>query len=84
MKFSVIYVQNGVIINHIGNSFLGIPPRKMEIKVSPKKFRMGIAKYRNGYFIQDAFPFLTAEQREFMISGTTNEDWEIFEKWGAA
>jgi hypothetical protein len=27
--------------------------------------------------MQDQFPYLTPEQREFLISGTTPEEWEI-------
>lgn len=34
-----------------------------------------IAKYHNGAMVQDAFPNLTADQREFIISGTTAEEW---------
>lgn len=35
-----------------------------------------IAKYHNGASVQDAFPHLTADQREFIISGTTAEEWD--------
>ena len=35
-----------------------------------------IAKYHNGALVQDAFPHLTADQREFIISGTTAEEWD--------
>ena len=34
-----------------------------------------IAKYHNGALVQDAFPHLTADQREFIISGATAEEW---------
>jgi hypothetical protein len=38
-----------------------------------------IAKWLNGELIQVAMPNLTADQREFMISGATPEEWdEIF------
>ena len=35
-----------------------------------------IAKYHNGASVQDAFPHLTADQREFIISGATAEEWD--------
>ena len=34
-----------------------------------------IAKYHNGALVQDAFPHLTADQREFIVSGATAEEW---------
>jgi len=38
-----------------------------------------IAKWLNGELIQVAMPNLTNDQREFMISGSTPEEWdEIF------
>lgn len=30
-----------------------------------------------GRFVQDAFPMLTKEQREFLVSGTSPKGWEI-------
>lgn len=32
--------------------------------------------YANGAMIQDAFPNLTADQREFIKTGYTAEEWE--------
>lgn len=38
-----------------------------------------IEKWRSGTLIQKAMPHLTAEEREFLISGTTPADWaEMF------
>lgn len=34
-----------------------------------------IEEWENGKLIQDAMPNLTADEREFMISGATPEDW---------
>ena len=36
----------------------------------------GLFAYRNGAFIQDAFPTLSKDEREFLISGTSPEGWE--------
>jgi len=38
--------------------------------------REEMAKYESGALIQDAFPNLTPEQREFILSGTTEEEWK--------
>lgn len=34
-------------------------------------------QYRNGALLQQAFPNLTAEEREFFKTGYTPEDWEM-------
>lgn len=34
-------------------------------------------KYRRGSYVQDCFPYLTAGEREFLISGTSDEGWKI-------
>ena len=34
--------------------------------------------WHNGKFIQDAFPYLTAGQRELMLSNTCNDCWNRF------
>lgn len=32
-------------------------------------------KYRQGSYVQDAFPYLSKGDREFLISGTSDEGW---------
>jgi len=34
-----------------------------------------LEEYRHGALIQDAFPALTDDQREFFMSGITDEEW---------
>ena len=34
-------------------------------------------QYRNGALLQNAFPNLTAEEREFFKTGLTAEDWSM-------
>jgi hypothetical protein len=34
-------------------------------------------RYRQGGYVQDCFPYLDASQREFLISGTSQEGWDI-------
>jgi hypothetical protein len=42
-----------------------------------------LSKYNNGALIQNAFPHLTASEREFLKSGTTQEEWDcIFDEVG--
>ena len=36
-------------------------------------------RYDSGAYVQDAFPHLSADDREFIISGVTAEEWtELF------
>lgn len=37
-------------------------------------------KYLDGYFVQDAFPNLSADDREFILTGITKKDWETIFK----
>lgn len=49
----------------------------MEIPLSEKEYAQRFAQYRNGAKIQDAFSILTPEQREFIMTGITSEEWNL-------
>lgn len=34
-------------------------------------------KYRQGGYVQDCFPYLSKGDREFLISGTSDEGWQM-------
>ncbi len=40
--------------------------------------RQQLTKWDCGELIQNVMPHLTLEQREFLISGTTPEEWELY------
>jgi len=44
----------------------------LDIPVTPEQ----IAKWKNGAFIQDAMPNISADQREFLMTGITPTEWE--------
>jgi hypothetical protein len=44
----------------------------MEIDVSDAQ----LEAWRDGALIQNAMPNLTADEREFIMTGTTKEEWE--------
>jgi hypothetical protein len=50
--------------------------RTLDIPVTHEQFW----EWQRGALIQNAMPHLTADQREFIISGITPEEWE--EMWG--
>jgi hypothetical protein len=35
-----------------------------------------VARYNNGWLLQEAFPQLSAGEREFFKTGITDEEWE--------
>lgn len=43
--------------------------KSMVFNCSIDSFRIGLQLYRNGMLIQNAFPFLSDDEREFLISG---------------
>lgn len=46
--------------------------KEMDLPVTEEQ----MARYNNGEMAQRAFPNLTADEREFIISGTTADVWE--------
>ncbi len=46
--------------------------REINMDVTPAQF----AEWRSGTLIQDAFPDLTKAEREFLMTGTTQEEWD--------
>lgn len=49
---------------------------EMEIPMKEEDFLAAFYKLDKGMLIQDAFPNLNPEQREFILSGTTPEEWD--------
>ena len=44
----------------------------MDLPITEEQYN----EWQSGIFIQDAMPHLTADEREFLISGCTKEDWD--------
>jgi hypothetical protein len=49
---------------------------KMQLECSPNQFMAAFKKYNQGAMIQDAFPFLSAEEREFLMTGIRPDEWK--------
>lgn len=47
--------------------------RTCDLDISPEQ----LALYQQGLLIQDAFPNLSADQREFFMTGVTPEEWNL-------
>ena len=50
--------------------------RVVFLGVDIELYKKGLETYANGELIQQAFPFLSADQREFLISGLTPEEFK--------
>lgn len=50
--------------------------KSMTFNCTVRDFDHGMSDYQNGMLMQDAFHFLNADEREFLISGTTPEEWK--------
>jgi hypothetical protein len=49
----------------------------MTLPIDIEDFTEGMARWGKGTLIQLAFPDLTDEQREFLMTGTTQQEWDI-------
>jgi hypothetical protein len=47
-----------------------------EIPLTEEAFEEGMRLYSKGALIQDAFPTLSAADREFVLTGITTEEWD--------
>jgi hypothetical protein len=69
---STIKLNTGVCLHCGQNGF---------IEMSEDDYTQGMIAYKQGSFVQQAFPNLCADQREQIISGTHPECWlEMFQE----
>ena len=54
--------------------------READINVTPEQLQ----RWRNGELIQVACPQLTPDEREFIMTGITPEEWEKLKEPGSA
>jgi hypothetical protein len=48
----------------------------MELNIEPSVFESSLRKWESGTLLQDAFPTLSPDEREFVKTGVTPEEWE--------
>jgi len=59
------------------SSFTGIE-HTIELPITKEEYLYGLADHSSGKFIQNAFPTLNADEREFILTGVTKEEWDEF------
>jgi len=55
---------------------------EMEIPLSLEEFKECYGKWRDGFLIHHAFPTLDSNEREFIKSGITPQEWEALMNQG--
>lgn len=51
----------------------------MDIPLTETEFEAAMATWKRGSLVQEAFPTLTKDEREFLMTGSTPEEWnEVF------
>jgi hypothetical protein len=63
------------MIIYLNRSVLSGKEGSMEIPLSEQEFAASYNSWKSGVLIQEAFPTLTAQQREFLMTGITPEEW---------
>lgn len=63
------------MIIYLNRSILTGKEGSMEIPLSEEEFTNSYNSWRSGTLIQDAFPTLSIEQREFLMTGITPDEW---------
>jgi len=48
---------------------------QMCMNISPEQFMECYIRWQNGELIQNAFPMLSADEREFILTGITPDQW---------
>ena len=76
-KHKAVSVDDGIMIILLDED--NTDGKKMHFACTVEEYNDGLAKYMKGYLIQDAFPFLTPDEREFLMTGITPVEWaELF------
>lgn len=48
----------------------------MTLPITEDEYKIGVLAWENGAYIQNAFPMLNADEREFILTGITPDEWE--------
>lgn len=48
----------------------------MDMDLTAEQFSVSLKAWRSGNLIQNAFPTLSSEEREFLMTGTSPQKWE--------
>lgn len=66
------------MIIYLNRSILSGKDGSMEFPLSEEEFNNSYNAWKSGMLIQEAFPTLTTDQREFLMTGITPDEWTQF------
>jgi len=66
--------EDGVMVGFTGHD--GRQKTMIFPRLTVAQFEVRLAMWRKGMNVQDAFPMLSPEQREFLMTGMTPEEWD--------
>lgn len=49
--------------------------RSMDFRITPDEFTLGCERYDGGELIQNAFPMLSDDEREFLLTGLIGDEY---------
>ncbi len=64
------------MINVTKKSILSGQENTLQIDMSEERYADAYARWKAGELVQNAFPNLTADEREFLMTGSTAEEWD--------
>lgn len=68
IEFTVIDKNNQTLIQ--------LGDKSIIINEKPERILFDWYRWNRGLLIQEAFPYLSSDEREFLISGTTKQEWD--------
>ena len=57
-------------------SLVGPGDKSIFVDATLEQVNQAWYNWMNGKFVQDAFPFMNVDQREFIMTGITSSEWE--------
>jgi len=71
--FTVSGLDKNMLI--IKRSIVSGKLHEIDLPITEEQYEAGMTAMENGSMIQDAFPMLSEDHREFLLSGMTPEEW---------
>lgn len=72
-------IQEYIVHDTTSGVLIRIPSLNKELffpNITKQDMDTGLLAYAGGALIQNAFPFLTPDQREFLMTGITPDEWD--------
>jgi len=73
-NLEVVWPDSSGVALVTNTSFITGERHQMKIKVTPEQ----VQAWRGGVAIQKAMPHLNVDEREFFLTGMTNEEWDKY------